>query len=544
MTIALFILALAQQPDQDFLSCDERTDDWIVFDTGGGAGKAELRWNRQADAVREGTGALEFAFERKAGSIVALLAPVLLTNVRSIEFDVWSRATTVFALAVEDRDGAKFHHGVELQAGTWKRMKVQPGGFELSDDSPVKKPRLDAKRLGWGLGMVDIASALGVEGPNVLRIDGLRVVRDPLPATKLPAVVDGKTVEITRDGTAQGSVVVRNGGVLRITANRFVLAGSVVVEKGGFEIRGGAVSLVGRFPHDLHLSAGPDSKILFRDAVVLCNFVHGIGLFEKSRLEIERSIVASGGFTVDAREGSTALLDQARRVGEFVISKGARVTLVDSEGALLWLVPPAGAEVTLKLPDGASVDHWVPPKETGILGSIQRSRGIAWGLVSVPGSRVTVEEGELAGLGVWLSGEHEIGGVRKGTDLKLADRTLAFGKATVRTWNLYPGESAKVAVRDATFGETIVFGDARLVVEDSICDGTGGYVRVEGKAELTLRRCRLKCPVVAADEATLVLEDCTVEGPLSASGKATVRLRGTKVTGAIERLDKATIDRK
>lgn len=541
MTLLLTLLALAQQADQDFLSCDTSADGWFVLDPGGGGADAKLRVTREGP--REGTGALEMAYERKANVYAVLVAPVLLTNLRAIEFDVWSREAVAFAIGVEDKDRAKFHYAVELQAGRWRRVRIAPGELQPSDDSPVKKPRLDPKRLGFGLPMVDLSPMGGVEGPNVLRIDGLRVLRDPLPAVRLPAVVDGRTVELAADGAAQGDVTVRNGGTLRISAARFSLAGSVVLEKGTLEVSGTSLSLRGRHPHDLKIVAGPQSLVRFRNATVVCNFVHGVGVGEKARLEFERTLVGTGGFTVDAREGSSVSLDQAQRTGEFVLAKGARFTMTDSDGALLWFTP---SEATLKLPAGASVEHWVFPKDLGVQGSIQKSRFLSWGLLSTPGSRITVEEGALAGVGVLLSSEARISGVKNGSgaDLKLEGRTLDLAKAAVAAWNFYPAEGARLELLDSTFGELSAIGPAQAVVENSTCDGTGGYLRAEGQASLTLRNCTVTCAVVATDDAVLVLEGCVVEGPLTASGRANVRLVGTKVSGPIEKLEKAVIEKK
>ena len=538
----------AQQPDVDVVTCDSTTDGWLVLDTSGGSAQANLSVTRTPEAVREGAGALELSYERKPNVFAILLAPALLTNLRTIEFDVWSQAATTLALAVEDREGAKFHWAVEVQAAKWKRIRIGPGEFQLSDDSPVKKSRVEPKKLRYGFGLLDLAPAGGVEGANVLRVDNLRVTREPLSPVRLPAVVDGKTIEIASDGWWQGNVVIKNGGVLKITASRFVYSGDVTVENGKWETAGAALTLRGRFSHDLKILVGSQSSVRFRDSVLLCNTIHGMGVLEKGRLEIERTLVATGGFTVDLRSGSSVLLDRAQRVGEFIVSKGSRFTALDSEGALIWFTPAPEVEVRLKLPGGASVEHWVFPDGLGAQGSVQRSKSIAWGLVSTPASRIVVEEGELAGVGVVLGGksEQKISGVRNGesVDLKLPDRTLRFEKAVVRAWNFYPAEQSSLELTAGTFGELLAFGEARALVEDSTCDGSGGYVRAEGRSTLTLRNCILTCAVVASEEATLVLENCAVQGAVTASGRSTVRLVNTKVTGTVERLDKAVVEKK
>lgn len=522
MSIALALLLL-QQADQDVFSCDT-TRGWGVFDTAKGTKPPELR---SADGV------LELSFERKSGGVTLLIAPVVLTNLRQVEFDVWSQVKTAIVLGFDDRDRAKYHHAVELQAGRWKHVKIQASEFTLNDDSPVKKPRIEPKRLSYGLGICDAAPIFGGEGPNVLRFDNFKVVRDPLPAAKLPPTIDGKTVEISGDGVGQGEIRVKNGK-LRITANRFVFAGKIVVENGELEIAGGVVSLNGRFAHDLGIVGAARSTVRIREAVIVNNFVHGIAVRDGSRLEIEKTSCPLNWFTVDVQEGGAVLLDEAGRPGEFVMSEKAKLTVDSCDFVLVWLSP---TEQTLKLPKGAEIDHWVLASQVTIL----KSRNVMWGLLSEPGSKVVIEEGELTAVGVLFDGgEHAITDLKK---LGLTDRTLDTEKAYVKTWNFYPAGTTKLSITGCTVGEVIAFGEARVTFQDSTCDGTGGYFRAEGKSVVRAEKCTFTCAVVATDDAALTLEGCVVKGVVSASGAATIRMPGT-TAAAVEKLDKAVIEKK
>lgn len=76
------------------------------------------------------------------------------------------------------------------------------------------------------------------------------------------------------------------------------------------------------------------------------------------------------------------------------------------------------------------------------------------------------------------------------------------------------------------------------------CDGTGGYLRAEGKGVMEIERSHLIPDLVATEDATVLLRDCVVDGSIRASGRARVRLVSTKVGGAIERFDGAVIERR
>ncbi len=119
--MSMLLALLLQQADQDVFSCDS-TKGWAAFDTA--KGTPELFTEN---------GAIELRFVRKSGGITLLLAPVVLTNLRMIEFDVWSQEKTAIVLGFDDRDRAKFHAAVELQAGKWKHVRLQASEFGLND---------------------------------------------------------------------------------------------------------------------------------------------------------------------------------------------------------------------------------------------------------------------------------------------------------------------------------------------------------------------------------------------------------------------------
>jgi hypothetical protein len=531
MTLALAAWCLvAQQADQDVFTCDT-TEGWTVFDTAEGNEDPELRIEN---------GALEFRFDRKSGGVSLLLVPAVLTNLRSIEFDVWSREKTAIAIGFDDLDRAKFHHGIELQAGKWKKVRIQHSEFTLNDDSPVKKPRLDPKRLGFGFGLLDASPFFGAEGPNVLRIDNMKILREPLPAARIPSTIEGRTVEISADGIAHGDISVRNGK-LRITANRFVFSGNLYIENGELEFSKCVVSLNGRFAHDLGIVGVNGSMIRFRESIVVNNFVHGIGLKEKSRLEMEKVQAAANGFTVDVQEGCSVLLDQVHRPGEVVLSDGAKLTIDACDFVLVWLNPVPGVKHALRLPKGAEIEQFLLPREVGQVVQIHHSRNILWGLLSRPKTDVTIEEGEFVAAGVLFDGgDHTITDLQKPA---FSDRKLVTEKARIAAWNFYAAGSTNLTITGCTVGEVIAFDDSRVTFRNAVCDGGGGYFRAEGRSVVVAQKSTFTCAVVATAEARLTLENCRVDGPVSASGSAVVRMPGTTAAN-VEKLEKAVIEKK
>jgi len=542
--------AWAEEPprDETRLGC-ERLDEWVLLPLGQEM-QPKLSVTTAPDTFREGAGGLELTYVRKPLQLAALVPRVLLTGLQAVELDAWSGAATPLAATVTDRDGARFHAVATLEAGQWKRVRFAAGDFRLSDDSPVKAAAFNPDRLGGGLCLLDAGPIVGASGPNVLRLDGLLVTRQPLPVLALPAAIEGKAVAVTESGRIAKDVTIRRGGVLKITAPRVCLSANLLLEGGTLEFAGTAVALHGRFEHDLRWVAAQGSTIRLTDCVVGAAAMHSVALTGRSRLEAVRTEQAGArNFTVDVPSGCTAALEKTKFAGEFIVGPGGQVTLDDCEGALLWLTPNNGR---LSLPDGKFVLSWSTPRNTGLDVQIKNSREIQWGLISPTGSNVTLQDSRLTAVAALFRGSSRqaVAGLKNGQavadyQMPVADRNLKFtGASAVRTWNFYAAENADLALRDCVVGEVFALGNARLSLLNSTCDGSGGYVHAEGRGQLRLIKCRVTCDVVATENSAVSLEDSVVEGSVRAAGRAKVSLVNTRVTGALVRLDEAALEQK
>ncbi len=537
-------------PDETVVACD-RLDGWAVFNTGGQAAEGTISVTRVPGTFRKGAGAIEYRYRRTAGQVELLGTSVLLTNGRTIEVDVWSQVATTMVIGFEDRDGAAFHWAMDLEAGKWKRASVGMRDFRLNDDAKVKKPGVDPRRLGLGLAIADLGPLFGARGANVVRIDDLRVTRDPLRVVQLPSTIDGQTLRIAENGYGRGPVVIRNAGALNVSAGRFGLSGNVVVDASAFVVDGCALSLHGRYAHDLGMAGSNGSVLRLADTLVSAQYPSGVSLKERSRLEIVRTQFAGSGITVDVQSGCTVTLDGAKSPGEFILSPRARISVSDCEAVLIWLATGPGKRLELALPDGQAIPAWVSPSTIDAQIALRNSRGILWGLISESGSDVMVERSKLVAVGVHFSGaaKEAISGIKNRQPatrfiLGVSDRKLQLTRSEVGAWNFYAGDRSEITLRDSTFGEGFASETARMTVTNCTCDGSGGYVRAEGRGVMEIAQSRLIPDLVATDEATLLLRDCVVAGSIRASGRARVRLVNTQVSGAVEKFDGAIIERR
>lgn len=477
-----------------------------------------------------------------------MVSQVPLTDMVSLEFDIMSQAPATVAIGVDDRDHAKFHYLTKLDRGKWKHVRITPSELSLNDDSPVKKQFVDCKRLGAGFYLADFSANLGAIGSNIMYIDNVTVDRtravNDKPTVRIPNIIDGKVVEINQSGYSEGDVLIRNGGVLKIRAPRFDLGGNVKIENGKFEIIDTAFNFKNRFPHDLTISIFKKSTLSFRNCVCGGQYPTSIDLFDQSRLDIKQTEFNGSSLTSGSRPGCTVSLDQAKRIGEFLLLPGSRTIVTNSEDILIWYWPLG--KTTLNLPDGKLIARWTTPKDLPIAVDIKNSNSILWGLIWHSGADVTINKSRLRAIGVFIQGNQNqvLSNIKNRTatgGFHLTDRHLNIDHSALGAWNLYPSEQAKLLVKDSLFGEAITSDNSQTEIRNSTCDGSGGYISAKGNSGLKLVDCILNCPVAAIDNAQIVLLNCTVNGSVSASGRSTLSLINSRVTGTIKKFNQAKI---
>lgn len=529
-------------PSREPLPCS--AEGWVTDSSDHRSGANQLI------ALPGNTPQLQWTLLRKSGSFNALARPVSMTGFRSIEFDVWSQFGTILIVPLDDLDGAKFNAPVKLDAGQWKHVKLSAGDFHLSDDSPVKKPTLSATRAGVVFSLADIGGVLGANDTNVIRFSNLFVEKEGFPVIKLPEIIDGKTVIIAENCKTKGDILIRNGGVLKITSKQIAIASNIKVENNAtLAFEGSSVSFANRLPHDLTISARKNSVVSIKNCNSPNTVPTSLDLWEGSRLIIADTTFSGAGFTCGAPPGTSVTLNKVKAPGEFLFMPGSKISMTDCRAVLLWPWYIGPYKVDLKLPDGNHIDSWAMPASTGLDLKLKNCNEILWAMILDKGADVSLNNSKLRVVGLTLKGAtHTLSNIRNrapvsALNLTLGDRSLKLSGCTVQTWNFYPGEKTRARIDRCLFGEAMTFDDSVAQISNSECDGTGGYVASKGRSTLTLSECTLNCHVAAVDSSSLKLQKCKVNGPLTASGNATIELIDTTINGAINQLDKAKITR-
>jgi hypothetical protein len=449
---------------------------------------------------------------------------------------------------VEDTRGAKFHYATQPQPGQWKRVVLTAADFKLNDDSPVKAVTLDPALIKPTLAITDAAALFGASGPNILRVDGLTAGREALAKLDVPASILGKTVTLSDNGCVSTPVKIGRGGTLKVTASRVAWSSSVVLEGGSLELEGVNLALEGRFPHDVTWKAAAGSTIRLVNCRLSSNFMAKLALSQGARLELTGVESAAAALTVDLQNGSTAQVEGAKGVGEFIVAPKVQARFAKCDNLMIWMAPAQGQ---LPAMDGKYVLLWTAPQESGLDMRVTESSNLLLGFLSFPGSRIGFQDTVFRGAGLVFGGNarETLSGVKNNEpmadfQMRLSDRELKLANCQVKAWNCYVAGASDITLKDSLVGEVFVMANGRFTMLNSTCDGTGGYMRIEGRAQVKLTKCGIACDIVVADDARVTLEDCMVSGALRAMGRAKIDLVRSEVQGETQKLDQAVITKK
>ena len=83
-------------------------------------------------------------------------------------------------------------------------------------------------------------------------------------------------------------------------------------------------------------------------------------------------------------------------------------------------------------------------------------------------------------------------------------RILRLVNTEVVTWNFYSSLHSKLSIENCIFGELLAFDSSSVIIENSICDGTGGYLGAVGNSSVIVIRSLISSQVIARESGFLI----------------------------------------
>jgi len=519
----------------------EKLSDWFILGVPSGKPKgAKIKLSSSLEEFKKGKRGLIFSYKYHKKPVPVLLHRVLLKDFQTMSFWIKSKQKTVWIVSVTDTDGAVFSAKKALPANIWKHVNLTAKDFSCNSESPIQKKELDTGLLKMGYVSFDINNLLKENGKNVIFLDEVKIKRSPIKIIVGGYVLNGKEREINHSTTIEGDLVLINGAQLIVAASRFEVQGDVKVVNSKLIFKNGIWSFPQPYRYANNIIATQGGRIEFRHGFLSMNHaINGIAI-DKAEFLFDHVEALGAGFTFNIGQESRLDIEYAKKLGEFVVQNGTTLIAKNSNHLLIWLYCAEGIKADLNLPENKHIRSWTAPNELKRTITVEDSQNIDWGLIAAPGSNITLRDSKLRAVGLhFLEDSHSQVSNIKNTSLyddftlKTSQHELRLLNSTVTAWNFYAGDTAELEIHDSVFGESISFGQSTIKVNNSTCDGTGGYigakdnsttifedgkvsavVQTQGRAKFEIKNARIKGNVIATEESNIILRDSTVTGSI------------------------------
>ncbi|MDZ7344072.1 MAG: T9SS type A sorting domain-containing protein [candidate division KSB1 bacterium] len=412
--------------------------------------------------------------------LFALLSPALMAQT-TLE-DLPKQPASLF------RDAMKLSRDLEkLRAqGEWRTMKGAPFSLRPSLISPRPTPFAQSSAPN------DLV--IGQTNPN-------------------------EVVTITGNYVLPGNLIILNNGVLNLNNANFQIAGDItIVGNGQLNTTGGSFTVLQEYVYEHGAQILQKGRCHFNGVKFSSSGQSwAINASDSAQYVFENSKVTDGFITAAffGRAGGT--ITNTKTAGEFLCFGENELQFRGCDFLVQWLVLFDSSAVDISLPGGASVNGWrfsnAEPSVAGVPYSvaIDSCSNVNWGLISYSGSEATFRNTHLRVAGLLFTEPDSIvaqnitNGSRHADEVIAApDRKLRLINSEVDTWSFYPFSHSNVTIRNCVFGEMIAQENARVLIDNSVCDGSGGYVGAFGQSFTVIFRSLVSSQVISRENAILV----------------------------------------
>jgi len=301
-----------------------------------------------------------------------------------------------------------------------------------------------------------------------------------------------------------------------------------------------------RFNGEFRIDLDKNSTLLIRKAQFHTEFPLGLNL-NTSSVTVDQ-VDFRGGITTTPTGKCRMTVSKANAIGEFIVAPDFDLFCADSDDLFFWMALGSNFQGKLTLPAGKVMKEWTSGHQLNL--RVKNCNKVHWCILSTERGNGSVEGIDLYACGLIFGGQSsvalkELHNKRplENFTLGVTDRTLRFKDSAVSSWTFYVNEKAHLTVDRCTFGEALAFGNGRIVIRDSTCDGTGGFIGAVQDSEIRMTNCTITCLVLAKGKATIILQNCKVTGDVRATENGTVRLIGCEVKGNVSKDPGATLIR-
>ncbi len=337
----------------------------------------------------------------------------------------------------------------------------------------------------------------------------------------------------------KGNLYVRNNGVLNIECDEFKIEGNIYVfDSGKLNVKSEKFIVNQDFTYQYSAVVLGDGGIYLEG----CEFSSsghswGINALESGKYSLLNSKVRDGFITIAALHNSEIRVNNSNLPGEFLAFNSSNLSFVDSDSLLVWLILPDGSEFDVNLPGGDEIADITFSEDTpGIDGidyevNFSNCTNVMWGAISQSGCNATFRNTKFRAFGVQVISEDSVY-VRGLTnhsqivdeELEISDRSIKLIDCDVQAWNFYANGGCKLRVQNSVIGELISYDSSQVEIDNSVVDGSGGYIGSEAKSEVIFIRSIATCQAISRDESVFIAAHSALQGFELASNDRSVFL--------------------
>ena len=323
----------------------------------------------------------------------------------------------------------------------------------------------------------------------------------------------------------EGNLIVVNSGVLRVFGTQLRVRGNIYVLHGGkAEFHAATLAFAQDYPYQRGITVANKAALWLDNTVLNCGGYNlDVAVTDTAILRYDFSSVTAGQTTTVLDNHGSVDANNSEQLGEFLYFDAARGQFAKCRNLLTWLTLPTGSTLDAALPGSLVLDDYAFPDDAGGSGgfgyrvAFDGCDGLYWGLMLEAGCDATLRDSDLLAVGALFRGAGTATVTGLVNDVTLAssrypatDRTVRFENCHVRTWNLYSFDTFRLTVANSIFGEIIAFGRSASTVQNSICDGSGGYMAAFDDASLTLQQTQVTARLIARGRGQVITVASTI----------------------------------
>ncbi|MCZ7556405.1 MAG: hypothetical protein M5R41_08390 [Bacteroidia bacterium] len=333
--------------------------------------------------------------------------------------------------------------------------------------------------------------------------------------------------EISSELAVEGNIIVLNNGRLSIRNTTVRLSGNIqLLNNGKLEVIDGRLELRQDYLYHRSVALFNTSSLWLANSTLdMGGYNAGCLATDSAALRFDASSLASGVMTTTLR--ARAMVDAAgsQPLGEMLFFDSSRGSFNNCSLLLSWFVLPPASLLRGSLPGRIVNDAWVFPDAmrtaSGIGARVRYENcvDLAWAMMTMQGCDAVIEDSDLLAMGAIFSGSgnSEISGLVNGVThtsypFPTVDRSVRLDRTRVGAWNLYTFGSGELTINNSVFGEVISFENSSVVVNNSICDGSGGYIGSMDDSRMQVVQSSVRAPVISRHRSQLLTILTTLQG--------------------------------